>query len=168
MKYDCSQSFFQLADRDWGRSWVPWPTGWPQDCRQKRMFYLNTFHPLALLNTTEIVFSALNWGPPQPTSNISLLVDMKTAHQNRPSVVPYFIDSRKKAILIFLRGIFSNNQVINSFSQIAYSILWTWIPNKVFGFMWHRQVMGSNNCYGEKWKKNENINMCSLDRLVVG
>lgn len=25
------------------------------------MFYLNTFHPLALLNTTEIVFCALNW-----------------------------------------------------------------------------------------------------------
>lgn len=46
---------------------------------------------------TEIVFCALNWGPPQPTSNISLLVDMKTVHQNRSSVVPDFIDSRKES-----------------------------------------------------------------------
>lgn len=131
-----------------------WQTVWPQDCWQKRMLYLNTFRLHALLNTTEIGLYYES-GPPQPTSNISLLVGIKTTTTTQKEVLSgaTYYRFREKAILIFLRGIFSNGQVINSFSQIAYSISRTWIPNKVLGFMWHTQVKGSNNCYGEKWKK---------------
>lgn len=129
-----------------------WQTVWPQDCWQKRMLYLNTFRLHALLNATEIVLYYES-GPPQPTSNISLLLDIKTTTQRKVLSGARYYWFRSKAILIFLQGIFSNSQVINSFSQIAYSISRTWISNKVFGFMWHTQVKGSNNCYGEKWKK---------------
>lgn len=144
-----------------------WQTVWPQDCWQKRMLYLNTFRLHALLNTTEIGLY-YEWGPPQPTSNISLLVGIKTTTQKEVLSGATYYRFRRKAILIFLQGIFSNDRVINSFSQIAYSISRTWIPNKVLGFMWHTQVKGSNNCYGERWKKkNGNINMRSVERLVV-
>lgn len=129
-----------------------WQTVWPQDCWQKRMLYLNTFRLHALLNATEIVLYYEPGEPPQPTSNIILLVDIKTTTKKVLSGARYHW-FRRKAILIFLQGIFCNSQVINSFSQIAYSISRTWIPNKVFGFMWHTRVKGSNNCYGEKWKK---------------
>lgn len=110
-----------------------WQTVWPQDCWQKMMLYLNTFPLHALLNATEIVLYYES-GPTQPTSNTRLLVDIKKKEKKVLNGARYYW-FRSKAILIFLQGIFSNSQVINSFSQIAYSISRTWIPNKVFEFM---------------------------------
>lgn len=147
-----------------------WLTGWPQDCLQKRMFYLNTFHPLALLNTTEIVFCALNWkgGAPQPTSNISPLL-WKPCTKTGLHWRWILLIQEKKAIFKFSSGgSFSKIQLLNSSPQIASSIPWTWIPKKVFRFMWHRRVKGSNNCYGEEWKEMKTSICAPWERLVVG
>lgn len=148
-----------------------WLTGWPQDCRQKRMFYLNTFHPLALLNTTEIVFCALNWGGGGWYHNQQ--VTWARCYENRApkqafTGAGFYRFKKRKPFLKFLQGGFSNSQVLNSSPQIASSIPWTWIPKKVFGFLWHRRVKASNNCYGEEWKEMKTSLCAPWERLVVG
>lgn len=143
-------SLFQLGGCARGRRWVSVADSLTSGLLTKRaMLYLNTFRLHALLNATQIVLYYES-GPPQPTSNTSLLVDIKTTTTRRThththkssSAALDIIDSERKQFLIFLQGIFSNSQVINSFSQIAYSISRTWIPNKVFGFMWQRVSQG--------------------------
>lgn len=131
------------------------------------MFYLNTFHPLALLNTTEIVFCLLNWGPSQPTSNISLLV-WKPCTKTGLQWCWILLIQATIAILIFLRGIFSNSQVLNSFPQIAYSISWTWIPKKVFWIYVAQTSQGVGKLLRREVKRNENINMRSLGKACCG
>lgn len=128
-----SQSLFQLDGCEWVGPVVGF-CGRQFDLRtcDKGDAWFKHLSPVhALLNATEIVLYCAS-GPPQPTSNATLGARHKKKKVFNGVQYYWF---RSKAILISLQGIFSNSQVINSFSQIAYSISRTWIPNKVFEFM---------------------------------
>lgn len=72
-KTENRQSRLQMDGSDWGQSRVS-VAGWPQNCWQRKLRYLNTFRLHALLNATEIVLYNVS-APPQPTSNTTLLAD---------------------------------------------------------------------------------------------
>lgn len=147
MKHDCSQSFFHLADRDQGRLWVSVADRLTSGLSTKEDVPFKHLSPACIIKHCRD--SVLCSESPQPTSNINLLVDIKTAHQNRSSVVPDFIDSRKESNFNISSGDFQKQpkSLIHSFKLL---------------FQYHEHVsqiksldlcgtqVKSNNRYGEK------------------
>lgn len=161
--------FFQLADLDWGRLRVSVADRLTSGLSTKEDVLFKHLSPTCIIKHHRDSVLCSEFGGGDHNQQVTLALLWKPCTKTGLRWRRILLNQEKKAIFKISSGAsFSNSQVPNSSPQIASSIPRTWIPKKVFGFMWHRRVKASNNCYGEEWKEMKTSICAPWERLVVG